>query len=81
MSAIFIRAVFDGDLMVRLIPIDDTDSVASVAEAIAHQAVGTMVFPQDRPIGVWHDENLLDPKDTVGAVGIAPMDVLRVAYV
>ncbi|MDX3763656.1 toluene-4-monooxygenase system B family protein [Streptomyces sp. AK02-04a] len=80
MSVIFVRAVFDGDLMVRLIPIDDADSLAVVAETIAHQAVGVMLPPQDRPIEVWHDDNRLDPKETVKNAGIGPMDILRVAY-
>jgi len=77
---IFVRAVFDGDLMVRLMPIDDADSLAVVAETVANQAIGAMVPPQDRPIGVWHNDNRLDPEVTVQNAGIGPMDILRVAY-
>ncbi|MFJ8787915.1 toluene-4-monooxygenase system B family protein [Streptomyces sp. NPDC102462] len=77
----FVRAAFDGDVMVRLIPVDDADSLAAVAQAVAQQAVGSTVAPRDRPIGVWHNENLLDQQNTVRAAGIAPMDILRMAYV
>ncbi|MFF0223424.1 toluene-4-monooxygenase system B family protein [Streptomyces sp. NPDC004629] len=77
----FVRAVFDGDLMARLIPVDEADSLAVVARTVADQAIGVTVPPRDRPIGVWHNDNLLDQQNTVRSAGITPMDVVRVAYV
>jgi toluene monooxygenase system protein B len=80
MSPIPVRAVFEGDLMVWLVALDDADTVSVAADKIAHHAVGVFVTPQDRPMRVWHNGGVLDPGRTLREAAVGPMDILRVSY-
>jgi toluene monooxygenase system protein B len=76
-----VQGIVEGDFVVVLVPVDDTDPMTVVAEKIAYHGIGKRVAAQDRPIKVrWHGE-LLGDDTTIATVGCAPMDVLEVVYV
>ena len=75
-----VQGVFDGDFVVRLVPVGTDDPMAVLCEKIAQHVVDRRVEPQDRPIQVRHNGNVLDPESTVVTAGVAPMDVLVASY-
>ncbi|MGD9527346.1 MAG: toluene-4-monooxygenase system B family protein [Pseudonocardia sp.] len=76
-----LQAVFEGDFVVLLVPVDDEDSVATVAGKVAHHVVGHRVIDLDRPMRVCHAGAVLPDDSTVLTAGIGPMDVVHVEYV
>jgi toluene monooxygenase system protein B len=75
-----VQGIFEGDFVVILVPIDDEDPMTVVAEKIAHHVVDHRVGEQDRPMQVRHNGTVLAPDATVVDAGVAPLDVLEVAY-
>lgn len=76
-----LQAVFDGDFVALVVPVDDTDPMSVVADKVARHVVGHRVAAQDRPLVVRHNGAAL-PADTVLAhTQITPMDVIQVGYV
>ena len=75
-----IQALFEGDFVVLLVPIDDADPMSVVAEKVAAHAVGQRVAAKDRPLRVRHGATVLGDHDTVATAGVGPMDVLEVGY-
>jgi len=75
-----VQAVFEGDFVVLLVPVDDEAPMTDVAAAVAHHVVGKRVVAQDRPMQVSHDGVVLSDDATIATSQIAPLDVLRVAY-
>ena len=80
MSLFPIQAVFDGDFVVILVPVDDEDPMTTVAAKVAHHAVGHRVPQQGRPLRVRHQGSVLAGDATVVTAGVAPMDVVQVGY-
>ncbi|KAA0941501.1 MULTISPECIES: toluene-4-monooxygenase system B family protein [Streptomyces] len=76
-----LQAVFDGDLVVLLVPVDDTDPMTVVADKVAHHVVGHRVAAQDRPLRVRHDGRTLPGDATAVSAGMRPLDVVEVGYV
>jgi toluene monooxygenase system protein B len=76
-----LQAVFDGDFVVVLVPVDDEDLMPEVAAKVAHHAVGHRVPVQDRPLQVRHHGTPLLDDATVVTAGVGPMDVVQVGYV
>ncbi|GAB2985092.1 toluene monooxygenase [Amycolatopsis acidiphila] len=75
-----LQAVFDGDFVVLLVPVDDEDSMSVVADKVAHHVVDHRVARQDRPLRVRHDGNPLPEDATVVTAGVGPLDVVEVGY-
>lgn len=75
-----IQAVFEGDFVVLLVPIDDADPMSVVAEKVAAHVVGQRVAAQERPLQVRLGATVLGADDTVVTAGVGPMDVLEVGY-
>jgi toluene monooxygenase system protein B len=75
-----LQAVFEGDFVVLLVPVDDEDSIATVAGKVAHHAVGHRVADLDRPMQVRHAGAVLPDDATVLTAGVGPMDVVQVEY-
>lgn len=75
-----LQAVFDGDFVVLLVPVDDEDPMTVIADKVAHHVVDHRVAAQDRPLRVRHDGNLLPDDATVVSAGVGPLDVLQVGY-
>jgi toluene monooxygenase system protein B len=76
-----LQASFRGDFVVLVVPVDDQDDMNTVAEKVAHHAVGLRVPARDAQKRVYRDGEALPGDLTVAASGIAPMDYLEVGYV
>jgi toluene monooxygenase system protein B len=74
------QAIFEGDFVVLLVPVDDEQPMTEVAQAVAHHVVGKRVPAQDRPLQVSYNGTVLADDATISGSGIAPLEVLRVAY-
>jgi toluene monooxygenase system protein B len=75
-----LQAMFEGDFVVVVVPVDDADPMTEVAAKVAYHSVGHRVPPQDRPMQVQHNGAVLADDATVVTAGVGPMDVLRVGY-
>ncbi len=80
MALLPLTALFEGDILELLIPVDDADTVASVGEQIAHHVVGRRVARQQAPISLRHNGTVLDPALAIGAAGVAPLDHVEAFY-
>ncbi|GHA48916.1 hypothetical protein GCM10010372_55930 [Streptomyces tauricus] len=45
-----LQALFEGDLVVLLVPVDDGDPMTVVADKVAHHVVDHRVAARDRPL-------------------------------
>lgn len=75
-----VQGIVEGDFVVVLVPVDDTDPMTVIAEKIAHHGVGKRVPAGDRSPRVRYRGELLDDNATIGGLGCAPLDVLEVVY-
>lgn len=75
-----VQGLVEGDFVVTLVLVDDTDPMPVVAEKIAHHGVGTRVAPQDRPMKVRLSGEVLPDDKTLADVGATPLDVLEVVW-
>jgi toluene monooxygenase system protein B len=75
-----LTGAFRGDFVVQLIPVDDADTMDVVAEKVAAHAVGLRVAPQDMPMQVLHNGEIVPTDATVAGHGMAPMDFVEVRY-
>ncbi len=80
MALVPLTAAFRDDFVVILVPVEDTDTVAQVAEKVAAHAIGIRVPPRDAPMEVVHNGKVLPPDVTVAQAGIGPMDFVEVRY-
>jgi toluene monooxygenase system protein B len=75
-----VQAVFDGDFVVLLVPVDTEDPMSVVAEKVAHHVIGRRVAAQDRPMQVRRSGQVLADETTVTEASLTPLDVLEVGY-
>ena len=75
-----VQAIFDGDFVVLLVPVDTDDPMTVVAEKVAHHVVGRRVAAQDRPMRVRRRGEFLADDATVAESRLSPLDVLEVVY-
>ncbi len=75
-----VQGISEGDFVVVLVPVDDTDPMRVVAEKIAHHGVGKRVADPGRPLHVRYQGTVLDDESTIADLGCAPMDVLEVVF-
>ena len=75
-----VQGIIEGDFVVVLVAVDDTDPMTVVAEKIAYHGIGKRVAAQDRPFKVRYRGILLDDDATIAGTGCAPMDVLEVVH-
>jgi len=80
MALLPLTALFEGDVLELLIPVDDGDTVEAVTGAIAHHVVGHRVAERDAPIRLRHNGNILDPQVAIGAAGVGPLDHVEAFY-
>jgi toluene monooxygenase system protein B len=81
MAPLPVQAIFDGDFVVLLVPVDTDDPMPVVAEKVAHHAVGRRVAKQDRPMRVRHAGQFLADETTIADANLSPLDILEVGYV
>ena len=75
-----VQGIIEGDFVVVLVPVDDTDPMTVVAQKIAHHGVGKRVAAQDRPLRSATRAPSSTTTATIASTGCAPMDVLEVVY-
>jgi toluene monooxygenase system protein B len=75
-----LNAIFADDIVELLVPVAATDTVADVAEKVAHHVEGRRVRARDLPKAVFHEGRELPPELTVAQAGIEPRDHVRVDY-
>lgn len=74
MALLPLSATFEGDLLTLLVAVDDHDSVATVADKIAHHVVGRRVAAKSAPIRVRHDGRVLPADHPIVEAGVGPLD-------
>jgi len=80
MALLPLAALFEGDVLELLIPVDDGDTVESVGQQIAHHMVGRRVARRDAPIRLRHNGVVLDPTTAIGTAGVGPLDHVEAYY-
>lgn len=80
MATLPLTALFEGDVLELLIPVDDNDTLEAVSAAIAHHVVGRRVPERDAPIRLRHNGRVLDPQERIGAAGVGPLDHVEAFY-
>jgi toluene monooxygenase system protein B len=75
-----VLGITEGDFVVVLAPVDDTDPMSVVAEKIAYHGVGKRVADPGRPLHVRYKGTVLDDDATIVDAGCTPMDVLEVVF-
>ncbi len=73
-----LQGVVDGDFVVLLVPVDDSDSMKVVGEKIRAHSVGVRVADKQQAWRVLHNGVLLDDDVTVVDAGLMPLDVVEV---
>ncbi|SPM42720.1 Toluene-4-monooxygenase system protein B (TmoB) [Mycobacterium numidiamassiliense] len=80
MALLPLTALFVGDVLELLVPVDDGDTVEQVGQQVAHHVVGHRVARRDAPLRVRHDGRILAPETIIGASGVQPLDHIEVFY-
>jgi toluene monooxygenase system protein B len=75
-----LNAIFADDFVEVLAPVLSTDTIAALAEKVAHHSEGKRVRKQDKTKIVYHNDRVLPMDITVVDAGIAPLDHVRVDY-
>jgi toluene monooxygenase system protein B len=75
-----INALFVGDIVTQLVVVQETDTIAEVAEKVAELSVGVRVARRDAPMVVYFNGAPLAMSDTVADAGIQALHCLTVQY-
>ena len=75
-----INAKFGDDFVMHVIVITSADTMAEVAQKVAHHSVGKRVKPQPRDMVVYYQGSALAAHTTVTEVGIRPLQHVFVDY-
>ncbi|WP_214368836.1 toluene-4-monooxygenase system B family protein [Pseudonocardia sp. H11422] len=75
-----INAIFAEDFVQILVAVTTANTIAEVAEAVAHHTEGKRVPRRDAGKVVFHNGRRLRPDLTVAQAGINPLDHVRVEY-
>ena len=73
-------AHFRGDFFYALVLIEDSDTIATVADKCAMHSVGRRVPRRGQPFQVRYQGRMLDPGKTAAEEGVAPMEEVMVSY-
>lgn len=75
-----LNAIFATDFVQILVPVNTANTMAEVAEAVAHHVEGRRVRALPYPKIVIHNGRRLLPSVTVAEAGIKPLDHVTVEY-
>jgi toluene monooxygenase system protein B len=75
-----LNAIFADDFVEILVPVMSNNTMAEVAEAVAHHVVGVRLRDRDARKLVIHNNRILPDDVTVVEAGIAPLDHIRVDW-
>lgn len=80
MAMVPLQAVFRGDCLVLLVPVDDRDTLDVVAQKVAHHVINRRLPAQDAPMRVQYHDRVLPTNETVAQAGLSPMSFVEVFY-
>ena len=80
MAVVPLQAVFRGDCLLLLVPVDDRDTMDVVAQKVAHHVIHRRLPFQDAPMRVQCHERVLPTDLTVAEAGLSPMSIVEVFY-
>ncbi|ADG06757.1 toluene-4-monooxygenase system B family protein [Kyrpidia tusciae] len=80
MAVVPLTAAHREDFVVLLVPVEETDTMAQVAEKVAVHTVGVRVAPRPVPLRVRCKGQVQPDHVTVAQVGLGPMDFVEVFY-
>jgi toluene monooxygenase system protein B len=80
MATVPLHAVFRGDFIALLVPVDDRDTMDVVAQKVAYHVIHRHLPPQDAPMRVKYNDRVLPPDQTVAQADIRPMSFVEVFY-
>ena len=77
---IAIHAKFGDDFVMHVVVVTSTDTMAEVAQKVAHHSVGKRVRPQPQDLVVYYEGRAVAAHTTVTEVGIRPLQHVFVDY-
>jgi len=80
MAMVPLQAVFRGDCLTLLVPVDDQDRMDVVAQKVAHHVIHRRLPAQDAPMRVRYHDRVLPTHHTVAQAGLSPMSFVEVFY-
>jgi toluene monooxygenase system protein B len=80
MALLPLTAAFRGDFVVQLVPVDSEDTIGEVAGKVAAHSVGLRVAPEDAPMEVLFNGEVVPSDASLADAGIGPMDYVEVRY-
>jgi toluene monooxygenase system protein B len=80
MAMVPLQAVFRGDFLALLVPVDDGDTMEVVAQKVAHHVIHRRLPAQDAPMRVQYNGRVLPTDHTVAQAGLSPMSFVEVFY-
>jgi toluene monooxygenase system protein B len=80
MAVVPLLAGFEGDFVVILVSVEDTDTMDVVAHKVAHHVIGKRLLAKQAPMKVKHHEQVLTSSLTVAQANIQPKDFVEVFY-
>lgn len=80
MALLPLQAAFRGDFVALLVPVDDQDTIDVVAQKVAYHVINRRLPPQDAPMRVKYNDQVLPPDQTVVQAGMPPMSFVQVFY-
>jgi toluene monooxygenase system protein B len=80
MGIIPLQAAVEGDFVVLLVPVEDTDTMRTVAQKVAHHVIDRRLPPRNGTLRVRFGDRVLPDDLTVSGAGFQPMDFVWVFY-
>jgi toluene monooxygenase system protein B len=80
MAMVPLQAVFRGDCLTLLVPVDDHDTMDEVAQKVSHHVINRRLPARDAPMRVQYDDRVLPADLTVAQAGLSPMSFVEVFY-
>jgi toluene monooxygenase system protein B len=80
MAMVPLQAVFRGDCLTLLVPVDDRDTMDAVAQKVAHHVIHRRLPAQDAPMRVQYHDRVLPMDLTVAQAGLSPLSFVEVFY-
>lgn len=80
MAFLPLQAIFRGDFVALFVPVDDQDTMDVVAQKVASHVIHRRLPPQDTPMRVQYNNQVVPPDHTVAQAGMLPMSCVQVFY-
>lgn len=80
MAMLPVQGMVLGDFVINLVPIESSDTMDKVAQAIAHHSVNRRVAQQDKPLRIRFKGEVLPLDATPESAGVGLLDYLEAFY-